>query len=164
MSALPKVDGEPRLSLVARTSKRLAPKLSGTELQALQAWARSKKLTDNAAAAELLAFALTELRSRARSDSTRPQLMGEAAAKTFAPMVYEALRAVWKSDAPWLHVDYAKGSVVTAKANPGGKKGHVFLDARPANRPEWCDTANVLTPSSVMARLIGSARPVGVSS
>lgn len=157
MSAARKLKLAPSKSLKLR-----GVELSDGDLHSLKTWAASKKLKLEDAAAELLAFALIEHRSRTRGDNTRSQLMGEQSSKNLAPRIYQSLREVWSKEVPWLHVDYSTGKVTTADANPGGRKGHVFLDVRPDTRAEWCDMADVLTLESVLARLIGSARPLGV--
>lgn len=142
-------------------AERISFSFGGADLLALKAWAQSKKMRTGPASAELVAFALTELRSRKRGDATRPQLMGEQKAHHLTERIFAVLEKA-DDETPWLHVDYAKGSVATSKSNPGGRKGHVFLDIRPVNRAEWFDTLGNLTRESVHARLIGSARPVGV--
>lgn len=152
----------PKLKAVPEKSKGLHVEVSDADLYTLRTWAQSKRLDDNAAAAELLAFALAEHRSRTRGDTTRPQLMGESLAKTFAPKVHAFLGEKSAAAAEWIQVTYATAQLQGFKSHPGSRKGVVFLDNRAVSREEWADTAGVLSVESVLARLLGTARPLGV--
>lgn len=114
---------------------------------------------------ELVQEAIRQLlqreRERMASRLPRVKMMGDDMAKVYGQAIFEQLGQAKARGWGWVVVDYQNRTVAASERHPGNQKKTVALDTRADKAEQWLDIRGQLTPRSVLACLMGYARPDG---
>lgn len=122
--------------------------------------AQRRKVSPWQLAAEGLRLVVDAYRKEQLGALPRVKLLGDTMAKSYAEEIRrEVARALGAKD-QWVSLNLETRVVSRHATHPGNRAKVVLLDVRaPVAALEWLDTSGTLTARSVLARLLGYARP-----